>query len=57
MLRAVAEAFNSEEHLMIEAPTGVGKSLAYLIPAIYWATFNNERVVISTERRSTCKIS
>jgi DNA polymerase-3 subunit epsilon/ATP-dependent DNA helicase DinG len=48
MLRDVASAFNGEYHLMIEAPTGVGKSLAYLIPAIYWATHNNERVVIST---------
>ena len=48
MLRAVARAFNEDEHLMIEAPTGVGKSLAYLIPAIYWAMQNNERVVIST---------
>lgn len=48
MLRAVAHAFNADEHLMIEAPTGVGKSLAYLIPAVAWATQNNERVVIST---------
>ena len=48
MLRAVTSAFNEDEHLMVEAPTGVGKSLAYLIPAIYWATQNNERVVIST---------
>ncbi len=48
MLRAVTSAFNANEHLMVEAPTGVGKSLAYLIPAIYWATLNNERVVIST---------
>ena len=48
MLRAVAEALNQGHHLMVEAPTGVGKSLAYLIPAVYWATQNNERVVIST---------
>ncbi|NLX08096.1 MAG: DEAD/DEAH box helicase, partial [Chloroflexi bacterium] len=48
MLRAVGNAFNTGEHLMVEAPTGVGKSLAYLIPAIDWATQNNERVVIST---------
>jgi ATP-dependent DNA helicase DinG len=48
MLRRVSDAFNQGEHLMIEAPTGVGKGLAYLIPAIYWATQNNERVVIST---------
>ncbi|MEB2288622.1 MAG: exonuclease domain-containing protein [Anaerolineae bacterium] len=48
MLRRVAEAFNSGGHLMVEAPTGVGKSMAYLIPAIAWATQNDERVVIST---------
>jgi ATP-dependent DNA helicase DinG len=48
MLQTVADAFNQGEHLMIEAPTGVGKSMAYLIPAVYWATHNNERVVIST---------
>ncbi len=48
MLRKVAEAFNEGEHLMVEAPTGVGKSMAYLLPALYWATQNNERVVIST---------
>lgn len=48
MLRSVAASFNGDAHLMIEAPTGVGKSMAYLIPAVYWATHNNERVVIST---------
>ncbi|NLE99695.1 MAG: DEAD/DEAH box helicase [Anaerolineales bacterium] len=48
MLRRVAQAFNRGEHLLVEAPTGVGKSLAYLIPAVYWATHNGDRVVIST---------
>ncbi len=48
MLRAVTEAFNRGKHLMVEAGTGTGKSLAYLIPAILWAKQNNERVVIST---------
>lgn len=48
MLKMVAEAFNNDQHIMIEAPTGTGKSLAYLLPAITWATQNNERVVIST---------
>jgi predicted DnaQ family exonuclease/DinG family helicase len=48
MLRAVAEAFNGGEHLLVEAPTGVGKSLAYLIPAVEWAVHNSERVVVST---------
>lgn len=48
MLRRVAEAFNRDQHLMIEAATGVGKSLGYLIPAVLWSALNNERVVIST---------
>ncbi len=48
MLRAVARAFNDSATLLVEAGTGTGKSLAYLIPAIYWAAQNNQRVVIST---------
>lgn len=48
MLRAVASAFNTGATLLVEAGTGTGKSLAYLIPAIYWAVQNNHRVVIST---------
>jgi DNA polymerase-3 subunit epsilon/ATP-dependent DNA helicase DinG len=48
MLASVAAAFNDSNHLMVEAGTGTGKSLAYLIPAIYWAVHNGERVVIST---------
>jgi len=48
MLEYVAEAFNEPYHLMVEAGTGTGKSLAYLIPAVQWAAQNNTRVVIST---------
>lgn len=48
MAQRVAEAFNKRAHSMIEAGTGTGKSLAYLVPAILWATQNHERVVIST---------
>lgn len=48
MLRAVADAFSQQKHLMVEAGTGTGKSLAYLIPAAAWALRNGERVVIST---------
>jgi len=48
MLRRVAQALNRDEHLLVEAPTGVGKSLAYLIPAACWAVQNGERVVVST---------
>lgn len=48
MLRAVAAAFSNGQHLMVEAGTGTGKSLAYLIPAVHWALQNGQRVVIST---------
>lgn len=48
MAQAVAKAFNQSDHLLIEAGTGTGKSLAYLIPAAQWALRNGERVVIST---------
>ncbi|MCF7927725.1 MAG: DEAD/DEAH box helicase family protein [Spirochaetales bacterium] len=48
MLRRVAEAFNQKELSVVEAGTGVGKSLAYLVPACVWAEKNDERIVIST---------
>ena len=48
MLEAVSRAFESARYLMIEAPTGVGKSLAYLIPAICWAKASDRRVVVAT---------
>ncbi len=48
MLRAVAEAFQSDDHLLVEAGTGIGKSVAYLIPALAHGLANNTHVVIST---------
>jgi DNA polymerase-3 subunit epsilon/ATP-dependent DNA helicase DinG len=48
MLAGVVGAFNDSQHLLVEAGTGTGKSIAYLIPAIYWAVQNGQRVVIST---------
>lgn len=48
MGQAVAGAFDAKEHLLVEAGTGVGKSFAYLIPAIQRATEHGGRVVIST---------
>jgi DNA polymerase-3 subunit epsilon/ATP-dependent DNA helicase DinG len=48
MAYVVAEALNRGQHLMVEAGTGTGKSIAYLLPAIYFAVQNDERVVIST---------
>ncbi|MDD5106011.1 MAG: DEAD/DEAH box helicase, partial [Desulfuromonadaceae bacterium] len=48
MAFTVAEAFNNDRVVLVEAGTGTGKSLAYLIPALLWAVRNNERVVVST---------
>lgn len=48
MLGAVADAFNKGEHLIVEAGTGTGKSVAYLLPASVFAVKNGVRVVIST---------
>ncbi len=48
MLQATAEAFSNSNHLLVEAGTGIGKSLAYLVPAFKWAERNGERVVVST---------
>ena len=48
MARAVAEAINQGKRLIVEAGTGVGKSMAYLLPAALYALANNARVVVST---------
>ncbi len=48
MALQVAETFNNDRIALIEAGTGTGKSLAYLVPALLWATANRERVVVST---------
>lgn len=49
MAFAVAKAFENGTHLCVEAPTGVGKSFAYLIPAIYHAMAVRRPVLITTE--------
>ncbi|MBO0677917.1 ATP-dependent DNA helicase [Mycolicibacterium sp. S2-37] len=48
MAEAVAHAFDAGEHLAVQAGTGTGKSLAYLVPAIAHALSTEEPVVIST---------
>ena len=52
MTRAVVEAFNRSKHLVVEAGTGVGKSLAYLLPSILWARRNRLPVVVSTNTKN-----
>lgn len=48
MMKDIIEAYNENQIALIEAGTGTGKSVAYLIPAILWAVKNGERTVIST---------
>ncbi len=48
MAETIAECFERNQHLLVEAPTGVGKSFAYLIPAIFLARKIGKPVVIST---------
>lgn len=48
MARAVARAMDTDSHLLVEAGTGVGKSFAYLVPAMLRCMERNEVVVIAT---------
>ena len=48
MARAVVGLYNDGGVGLLEAGTGVGKSLGYLIPALRWAAANAERTVVST---------
>jgi ATP-dependent DNA helicase DinG len=48
MAEAVLRAFEENRHLIVEAGTGTGKTLAYLVPAIAAATARGSRVIIST---------
>lgn len=52
MLRSVVQAFNDGKHLVAEAGTGIGKSLAYLLPAALWARLNDVPVVVSTNTKN-----
>ena len=48
MAVAVARALQNREHLAVEAGTGVGKSLAYLIPAILFSVAQKKKAIVST---------
>lgn len=48
MAGAVADLYNDGGVGLLEAGTGVGKSLAYLVPALRWAAANGQRTVVST---------
>lgn len=48
MARQIWEAFEQKKSALFEAGTGIGKSLAYLIPALLWSYKTGEKVVVST---------
>lgn len=48
MIREIVRAMNDEMYLLMEAGTGVGKSMAYLLPSVFWALHNKQRVLVST---------
>ena len=48
MACAIAEALVERRHLLVEAPTGVGKTLAYLIPALLYTLQTGRKAVVST---------
>src|SRR5213595_2616119 len=48
MAARVAQALAEEQHLVVEAGTGVGKSLAYLVPSVLFALERHKRAIVST---------
>src|SRR5207248_10186543 len=48
MAARIAQALEEEQHLVVEAGTGVGKSLAYLVPAILFALEQHKKAIVST---------
>src|SRR5699024_10592795 len=48
MSEIIYDIFEQNKHGLIEAETGTGKSLAYLLPALYQAVKENKRIIIST---------
>ncbi|MBO8158350.1 helicase C-terminal domain-containing protein [Thermosyntropha sp.] len=50
--RSIIEVFEREEFLLAEAGTGIGKSYAYLIPAILWTAREKSKVVVSTKTKA-----
>ena len=48
MAQSILDSYSEEKIALIEAGTGIGKSLAYLVPAAYWALKHQEKTVITT---------
>ena len=52
MAAAVAKSLGETRHLIVEAGTGVGKSLGYLLPAALWAARNQKKVIVATHTKA-----
>ncbi|MCL4580975.1 ATP-dependent helicase [Fusobacterium nucleatum YWH7199] len=48
MAQYIQDAINEDRKIIVEAGTGTGKTLAYLIPSIKWAVINKKKVIIAT---------
>ncbi|MGB4853767.1 MAG: DEAD/DEAH box helicase, partial [Ignavibacteria bacterium] len=48
MSGSILNSLESKSHIIIEAPTGIGKSFAYLVPSVFYAKKNEKKVIIST---------
>ncbi|MBL0107620.1 MAG: DEAD/DEAH box helicase [Ignavibacteria bacterium] len=48
MSDSILNSLESKSHIIIEAPTGIGKSFAYLVPSVFYAKKNEKKVIIST---------
>ncbi|MFH0989656.1 MAG: helicase C-terminal domain-containing protein [bacterium] len=52
MAKAIASVLEEKKHLIVEAPTGVGKSLAYLTPCLLYALENKRKAIVSTHTKN-----
>ncbi|MBN1494369.1 DEAD/DEAH box helicase [Candidatus Peregrinibacteria bacterium] len=52
MTELIIDAFNENSNLLCEAGTGTGKSIAYILPAVFWSVSQREQVVIATHTKN-----
>jgi ATP-dependent DNA helicase DinG len=52
MATRIADTLDKQTHLIVEAPTGVGKTIAYLIPALLYSRQGGHRIIISTHTKN-----
>ncbi|MFN0158285.1 MAG: ATP-dependent DNA helicase [Bacteroidota bacterium] len=52
MALAIADSLDAQSHLIVEAPTGVGKTIAYLLPSLLFALGEERKAIISTHTKN-----